>query len=332
MSASEDRGRQETLGDFVEAAMTTESADAAGPGANPAWAPGWYDDPYGRHQLRYFDGAIWLPDVEDGGVVSSDPMHVPPPPHHVDPSPGGGHPTPTGLGTYTRSQLGLNSMTESLTPDSPVGAALAQFPPPAVDAWCADPLNPGWARYVERDGRWSGTTRLIVAISGTAPAAPKQPAPTQPSGSKRRIWPWVAGGAAGAVALVTAGIVALIAGTAVTNSVVAPATTAVDFSIVVMDTSSYSSGNCTDGISGYNDVSAGSSVLLSSDTGKTLGTGTLSVSNSYGSSGCLYTATITGVPKDESFYHLKLGHRSDLVYSQSDLSAANWKMETTLGH
>lgn len=44
------------------------------PQAGPA---GWHPDPYGKHQLRYFDGTSWREQVSDSGVVSSD---IPPPP------------------------------------------------------------------------------------------------------------------------------------------------------------------------------------------------------------------------------------------------------------
>ncbi|HRE03135.1 MAG TPA: DUF2510 domain-containing protein, partial [Ilumatobacteraceae bacterium] len=34
----------------------------------------WSADPYGRHQLRYWDGAVWTEHVSDGGVVTVDVM------------------------------------------------------------------------------------------------------------------------------------------------------------------------------------------------------------------------------------------------------------------
>jgi hypothetical protein len=40
---------------------------ALGPG-------GWFADPAARHELRYFDGATWTPDVSDAGVLSADPL------------------------------------------------------------------------------------------------------------------------------------------------------------------------------------------------------------------------------------------------------------------
>lgn len=38
---------------------------------------GWHPDPYGKHQLRYFDGTSWREIVSDDGVQSVD---APPPP------------------------------------------------------------------------------------------------------------------------------------------------------------------------------------------------------------------------------------------------------------
>ncbi len=35
---------------------------------------GWYPDPYGRHELRYFDGSAWGEHVGDSGRQSSDPI------------------------------------------------------------------------------------------------------------------------------------------------------------------------------------------------------------------------------------------------------------------
>jgi hypothetical protein len=60
-----------------------------GPGANgwahplsapqPAGPPaGWYPDPSGRHQYRFFSGYDWTADVVDNGVHASEPLPAPP--------------------------------------------------------------------------------------------------------------------------------------------------------------------------------------------------------------------------------------------------------------
>ena len=35
---------------------------------------GWFADPVGRHEYRYWDGTTWTPHVSDGGVVGADPV------------------------------------------------------------------------------------------------------------------------------------------------------------------------------------------------------------------------------------------------------------------
>ena len=39
--------------------------------------PGWYQDPAGRHQYRYWDGGAWTADVADSDQVSTDPLDGP---------------------------------------------------------------------------------------------------------------------------------------------------------------------------------------------------------------------------------------------------------------
>ncbi|MGZ4688816.1 MAG: DUF2510 domain-containing protein [Acidimicrobiia bacterium] len=34
---------------------------------------GWHDDPYNRHELRYFDGSRWTDDISDNGRQGTDP-------------------------------------------------------------------------------------------------------------------------------------------------------------------------------------------------------------------------------------------------------------------
>ena len=35
---------------------------------------GWYADPLGRHERRYWDGDEWTDDVSDDGVTGEDPL------------------------------------------------------------------------------------------------------------------------------------------------------------------------------------------------------------------------------------------------------------------
>lgn len=63
---------------YAPAPTPTPPAPAAIPSApvpppSTAVPAGWYPDPAGRHELRYWDGSAWTPSVSDGGAVSADP-------------------------------------------------------------------------------------------------------------------------------------------------------------------------------------------------------------------------------------------------------------------
>jgi hypothetical protein len=40
--------------------------------------PGWFPDPLGRHEHRWFNGTAWTPDVADGGQRYVDPLGIAP--------------------------------------------------------------------------------------------------------------------------------------------------------------------------------------------------------------------------------------------------------------
>jgi hypothetical protein len=44
------------------------------PPAASATPPGWFADPAGAHELRYFDGRDWTAHVSDGGSQGLDPL------------------------------------------------------------------------------------------------------------------------------------------------------------------------------------------------------------------------------------------------------------------
>jgi hypothetical protein len=46
----------------------------------PMVAAGWYADPSGRHEYRYWDGTYWTAGVADGGITATDPVDDPPAP------------------------------------------------------------------------------------------------------------------------------------------------------------------------------------------------------------------------------------------------------------
>ena len=58
------------------------AAAPAIPAGSPPYGPvppGWFADPSGRHELRYWDGTAWTSSVSDRGVQGHDPPRVSPP-------------------------------------------------------------------------------------------------------------------------------------------------------------------------------------------------------------------------------------------------------------
>jgi Protein of unknown function (DUF2510) len=63
--------------DVLEVAAGAMAADAAamgGPEPVRDWAPDWYPDPTGRHEVRYFDGTTWTEHVANNGLSALDPI------------------------------------------------------------------------------------------------------------------------------------------------------------------------------------------------------------------------------------------------------------------
>jgi hypothetical protein len=52
----------------------TGDAVTAAPDVPAAWAPDWYPDPTGRHEVRYFDGTSWTEHVANNGLSALDPI------------------------------------------------------------------------------------------------------------------------------------------------------------------------------------------------------------------------------------------------------------------
>jgi uncharacterized RDD family membrane protein YckC len=98
-------------------------------------SPGWYADPSGRYELRFWDGAAWTIQVSNRGVLGYDSPAVPSAPA-APPPPYGAGPASS---TWTSSQ-----------------ATIAP-PPPGLPAWTAEP-------------HWNGAAVLGAhAPSGYAP-------------------------------------------------------------------------------------------------------------------------------------------------------------------
>jgi hypothetical protein len=48
--------------------------------SSTTWAPGWFPDPTGRHDHRWWDGVEWTAHVADAGTAGKDPLGSPPAP------------------------------------------------------------------------------------------------------------------------------------------------------------------------------------------------------------------------------------------------------------
>ena len=57
----------------------TQHWAAAPPHADQGPPAGWYPDPSGRHEYRFFTGVDWTADVVDNGSHSSEPLPAAPP-------------------------------------------------------------------------------------------------------------------------------------------------------------------------------------------------------------------------------------------------------------
>lgn len=49
--------------------LAPDSGAARAPGG-----PGWFPDPAGRHERRYWDGSSWTEHVQDGQTPATDPL------------------------------------------------------------------------------------------------------------------------------------------------------------------------------------------------------------------------------------------------------------------
>jgi Protein of unknown function (DUF2510) len=108
--------------------------------ATPPMVPaGWYADPAGRHEYRYWDGTAWTAGVADRGITAADPLETRPPPVRqvlAEPSPvpqAAVEPSPTveGQPTQPAQQFAGQPQAPPLPAEtSPPGAVAAPAAPP----------------------------------------------------------------------------------------------------------------------------------------------------------------------------------------------------------
>ncbi|MGH2703948.1 MAG: CPBP family glutamic-type intramembrane protease [Actinomycetota bacterium] len=93
-------------------------------------APGWYPDPGGRHEDRYWDGSAWTLGISDRGVVAEDPLPLPdqarpppgPRPPETRPALPSGAAGLAAFGILAGSVLGLGASVEVARLDLPTRA------------------------------------------------------------------------------------------------------------------------------------------------------------------------------------------------------------------
>jgi len=144
---------------------------------------GWYADPAGRHEYRYWDGTYWTAGVADGGITATDPLEAPPLPTQQAaaftpaPQPAAGL-TPAQPAAFTAAQPAEGfAPTQPATEFSPVQPAEAAGVPrlPAGPGPMAPPGAPP-TRHRRRRG-WAvpaGIALLVVVglITGLVIWAP----------------------------------------------------------------------------------------------------------------------------------------------------------------
>src|SRR5215813_11733418 len=122
--------------------------------ATPPIVPaGWYTDPAGRHEYRYWDGTDWKPEVSDGGVTTVDPLGPPPSAQRtLEPAPATDSAGPA---------LVAGSAGPALAASSAEAAADSAGPAPAAGS--AGPSGP--AATPRRRRRWVIPLVAIAAVA-----------------------------------------------------------------------------------------------------------------------------------------------------------------------
>ncbi len=67
------RRRHRRLGVSAQAASTPAAATPPTSPSTPSVPAGWYADPAGRYELRYWDGSAWTEHVSRAGQQYTDP-------------------------------------------------------------------------------------------------------------------------------------------------------------------------------------------------------------------------------------------------------------------
>lgn len=184
----------------------------AAPTTTPA---GWYTDPAGRHEYRYWDGVNWTAQVSDTGVTASDSLESPPAPAPPPPQ-GLAEPRPPAAAAPPRRRrrrwaglvialivvLGLVIGLVIWAPWNPGPVmspvrlmADSSTTSSAAFHWARPPTGPAPDKYVIfRDSKRIGSVPATVTSykdTGLAPATPYRYAVASALGSQRSAKPAV---------------------------------------------------------------------------------------------------------------------------------------------
>lgn len=143
-----------------------------------------------------------------------------------------------------------------------------------------------------------------VAAEGSQPAEPSRPIYQRPLG-------WAIAGGALFVIIVVAVVVAVI--------VAMPHTFTLKGAMVVIDDSAgYSQGQACSGQDGYDDIDAGTTVVIKDAAGKTVALGSLK--GGKGLEGeCAFFFTVKDVPDGLKFYGVEVSHRGTVQYTLAEM-------------
>jgi hypothetical protein len=136
-----------------------------------SYAPGWYSDPSGRHQHRYFDGSTWSEHVSDNGIQALDPLDTAPSDapitdsegliaeaELVEPEPENNYDEVADRSTGVGLGMDLVELDAEDAVELVVSATGAQTTEPG---WYPDPVGRGELRYFDAEG-WS----VYIALEG----------------------------------------------------------------------------------------------------------------------------------------------------------------------
>jgi hypothetical protein len=103
-------------------------------------AAGWYADPHGRHQSRYWDGMTWTAQVADNGVASVEGQAAAPPPPAAAQTPA--LPWP-GLSAPGVASMSAGTPPPSMSPGAPAAPAAPAAWSPSGQVAPGAPFSPG---------------------------------------------------------------------------------------------------------------------------------------------------------------------------------------------